>query len=128
MKRLSHTILAHSTMTKGISASLLVFDDGTEPVVKGTLLDDISAIANFKAFLTASIQIMNLKNDKPRFMTLEFESSLVIIQRLSSPTSMGTSLVCVCNNKITADKYLPCITKTQTLLNQVFRMLSYYTT
>jgi hypothetical protein len=68
MKKLSHTILANCMLvatpnllsalsTKSISASLLVFDDGSEPVVKGSLDDDISVIANFKAFLMASTQI-----------------------------------------------------------------------
>lgn len=139
--------------TKGISASLLIFDDGSEPVVKGSLSDDISVIANFRAFLNSATQIskrafkhyliplVNRKKDKPNFITLEFEESLVIIQRLSSPSSLGTSLVCVCKKKIPREAYLDCILKTQKLLNQgkpttcaffsllqVFRMLSYYTT
>jgi hypothetical protein len=83
---------------------------------------------------------VNLKKDKPDFMTLEFKGSLVIIQRLSSPTSLGASLVCVCKKKIPPECYLPCVSKAELLLNQgklrndaltlqpVFRMLSYYTT
>lgn len=70
MKKLSHTILAncmHSAkssslnlaalLTKGIVASLMVFDDGSEPVVKGSLSDEFSVVANFRAFLTSVTQI-----------------------------------------------------------------------
>ena len=41
---------------KGIYASLLVFDDGTEAIAEGELNDTLSVLANFQALQTIADQ------------------------------------------------------------------------
>lgn len=51
-----HPFIALVQQQKGIYASLLVFDDGTEAIAEGELTDTLSVLANFQALQTIADQ------------------------------------------------------------------------
>jgi len=128
IKCLQQATLEKLQLTSGITSAFLFFDEGTEHLTKGIIRDEISVVANFKAFLSATVQTMSLRADKPSFLSMEFGRSLVVMQQLSCFNGSMATLVCVYKKKVDKSVYLPHIQSAQQMFTQVFRLLSYYVT
>jgi len=137
IKRVADSILHNLSSIDGIDACLLVYEDGTESISSGTLEDNFSVIANFRALLRVACQLMQeQKGDAPDFMLLEMGERLVYVHRISAIAS----LVTLCNRKRktsdsendikpepSMEQYYSIICRHQKLLNRVFMLGSYFT-
>jgi len=125
IKRVADSILENLSSVSGIEACLLVYDDGTESLSKGSLLDKISVIANFRAMLRSTNQLLTAKEDTPNFITMKIgESHLVYVHRVRSQASLVTLV-----RKMEKAQQLQCYTnicKHQRMINRVFILLSYF--
>jgi len=137
IKRVPESILHNLSFINGIEACLLVYDDGTESISSGTLGDNFSVIANFRALLRVAIQLMQeQKDDAPDFMLLEMGERLVYVHRIKSMASLVT--LCLKKkkksseseneaNEVAIEHYYTSICRHQKLLNRVFMLGSYFT-
>jgi len=138
IKRVADSILHNLSAIDGIEASLLVYDDGTESISAGTLEDNFSVIANFRALLRVACQLMQeQKQDAPDFMLLEMGERLVYVHRINATASLVT--LCVrkrrtsdvseidYKNEPSIEQYYSIICRHQKLLNRVFMLGSYFT-
>eukprot|EP01125_Pyxidicula_operculata_P015089 TRINITY_DN5099_c0_g1_i3.p1 TRINITY_DN5099_c0_g1~~TRINITY_DN5099_c0_g1_i3.p1 ORF type:complete len:153 (+),score=23.64 TRINITY_DN5099_c0_g1_i3:504-962(+) len=117
---------------KVVDAAILVYDDNTESISKGTLagMDKISVIANYQALLIAANQQLRLRNDEPSFMTMEIGDYVVFVHRLpcSSTTtrerSRPLSSLITIGNKSNKQSIYKSIIRYYKLLDKVFTLLS----
>jgi len=94
IKRVADSILHNLSSMDGIEACLLVYEDGTESIFSGTLEDNFSVIANFRALLRVACQLMQeQKEDAPDFMLLEMGERLVYVHRITAIASLETLCV-----------------------------------
>jgi len=125
IKRVADSILDNLSSVHGIEACLLVYDDGTESLSKGSLQDKISVIANFRAMLRATNQLLTAKEDAPNFITMKIgDSNLVYVHRVRLQASLVTLV-----RTMDKQQQLQCYTnicKHHRMINRVFILLSYF--
>lgn len=106
---------------KGLVSSLLLFDEGQQPVTSGKLDDHVGVVANLQALITFSDGIMSERQDVAQSITLEMSEKIVFIHRIRNGRA---SLVSICKKSIKKSIHLQYIEETVTLLEKLFVLQS----
>jgi len=126
MKNMVVAIL-NDLVRESVEMCLLEYIDGSrEHTIAGSIKDEISVVANLKAFLALSYQIMDRGEKQPAFISTEFGDSYIYVHHIPSQKGPGAYLVSVCRKKYDRQLYFPYILKAQDMLNQTFRLLDYF--
>jgi len=109
-------ILQDVQRNKGVQSALLIYDDGTAKTPMQEE-DQFGFVANLQPIITISTDIMLAKKDRPKFLSLEMQSRVVIIHKVRD-----ASLVCVCRKSKSPSVYMPAIEHARCLLENVMAL------
>eukprot|EP00727_Mastigamoeba_balamuthi_P001585 m51a1_g11423 hypothetical protein (258) ;mRNA; f:9728-11095 len=110
-------VLMGLRQVRGVSNAMLVYDDG-RTVTTTPVEELLGLVANLKAMLTFSSEIMASRDERMDAVELELLENRVVVHRLRQ----SVSFIIVCSREEPSTTYTPYIAKAVNLLNQVLKL------